>query len=252
MSAPPTHRALPADPALVTLPDEVRAAVAATWRSRARNELSTSTVFASLTRSLVGIGAPHAIVRQAAIAVSDEVRHAEICEYVAQAYWSKGPALERSPVAPEPPALDGERGEIEAAAYLIMHSCLNEGVACVYLQRCLAEARFELARAAVRDILEDEVEHARMGWSLLASNAMPPSWRSGVAGALPDLLERVAQAWTAHDAATPVSPAGHGNVEASAMPEVVRGACEELIFPGFDFVGVDTRAARAWFAGRSW
>jgi hypothetical protein len=252
MNAPPTHRPLPEDPALVTLPDQVRAAVSATWRSRARNELSTSTVFASLTRSLVGIGAPHTIVRQAATAVADEVRHAEICEYVAEAYWPHGPALERSPVVPEPPAQDGDGREIGAAAYLIMQSCLNEGIACVYLQRCLAEARFELARAAVRDILEDEVEHARMGWSLLASSAMPSSWRAGVAGTLPDLLERVAQVWTAHDAAAPVSPEGHGNVEACAMPDVVRSACEDLILPGFDFVGVDTRAARAWFAGRTW
>ncbi len=81
---------------------------------------------------------------------------------------------------------------------------------------------------------------------------MPPSWRSGVAGALPNLLERVARAWTTHDAAAPVSPNGHGNVAASAMPDVVRGACEDLILPGFDFVGVDTAPARAWCAGRTW
>jgi hypothetical protein len=251
MKAPPTHRALPEDAALVGLPDEVRAGVAATWRSRARNELSTSTVFASLTRSLVRIGAPHAIVRQAAVAVADEVRHAEICEYVAEAYWPHGRGPERSPVVAEPLLAHGEVHEVEAAAYLIMQSCLNEGIACVYLQQCLSEARFELARAAVRDILEDEIEHARMGWSFLASSAMPSSWRSGVAGALPDLLERVARAWTAHDSAAPVSPMGHGNLAASAMPGVVRSACEDLILPGFDHVGIDTRPARAWFASLS-
>jgi hypothetical protein len=249
----PSHRPLPEDTAIGGLSDEVRASVATAWRSRARSELSTSTVFATLTRSLVRLAAPHAIVRQAATAVADEVRHAEICDHVARAYWPRGPSPEPSPVVASPPEESGDDNDLAALLYVVMHSCINEGVACAYLQRGMAEATFVLARASVRDILEDEIHHARFGWSVLASSVMRRSWRPEVAGALPTLLGRVAEAWTKHECAAPcVGPSGHGNVEPSAMPEVVRTAYADLILPAFDLVGVDTRPARAWVTSQTW
>jgi hypothetical protein len=249
----PSHRPLPDDPALATMGPERRAAVALAWRRRARSELSTSTVFADVTRCLVGIGAPHAIVRQAAGAVADEVRHAEICLHVAHAYWPECPAPDPSPVTPPLTTPVGEGSELATVLYVVIQSCLNEGVASAYLQRCLTDATSPLARAAVRDILEDEIHHARLGWSLLASGAMLPAWRAGVAEALPTLLERVADAWTTEsDADLPIAPAGHGAIAAREMGSVVRSAYEDLILPGFDRVGIDSRRARAWWAGRSW
>jgi hypothetical protein len=244
---------LPDDPALTTLGKEVRSAVALGWRRRARNELSTSTVFADLTRSLVGIAAPHALVLQAAGAVADEVRHAEICFHVARAYWPDCPAPDASPVVAALRTAPGDGAALATVLYVVLQSCLNEGVAAAYLQRCLTEATSPLARAAVRDILEDEVHHARLGWSLLASSAMRPEWRSGVAEALPTLLERVADAWTAADEPdVPAAPVGHGTIPTRDMAGVVRGAYEDLILPGFDRVGVDSRRARAWWSGRCW
>ena len=253
MNTGPTHRPLPDDPALATLGKEVRSAVALGWQRRARNELSTSTVFADLTRSLVGIAAPHALVLQAAAAVADEVRHAEICLHVARAYWPECPPPDPSPVAPALRTAPGDGAELATVLYVVLQSCLNEGVASAYLQRCLTEATSPLARAAVREILEDEIHHARLGWSLLASSTMHAQWRSDVAEALPTLLERVADAWTADDEDhLPHAPAGHGTIASREMAGVVRGAYEELILPGFDRVGVDSRRARAWWAGRSW
>jgi hypothetical protein len=247
---PPTHRPLPDDPAIGALSDEVRLAVATAWRRRARNELSTSTVFATLTRSLVGLSAPRAVVRQAAEAVADEVRHAEICDHVATAYWPAAPAPEPSPVAAPLGREGGEESALASLLYVIMQSCINEGVACAYLQRGMAEATFELPRAAVRDILEDEIHHARFGWSLLTSDVMRPSWRPEVAGALPTLLGRIAEAWTQVEGRPSTSPAGHGNVLPEDMPEVLGSAYTDLILPGFDHVGIDTRAARTWLAER--
>ncbi len=244
---------LPEDPALDTLSRDVRVSVASAWRRRAQNELSTSTVFASLTRSLVGLGAPHAIVRQAANAVADEVRHAEICIHVASAYWPDCAPPDPSPVAQALPLIDGLEPPLAALLYVISHSCINEGIANVYLQRCLDEATFELARAAVRHIFTDEIHHARFGWSLLASNAVLAPWRTDVGEALPTLLERLADAWTDPEAnALPAVPTGHGIISAEAMPGVVRAAYEELILPGFDLAGIDSRAGREWTARRDW
>jgi hypothetical protein len=247
----PTHRPLPVDPSLEPLDGDVRAGVAAAWRSRARNELSTSTLFASLARSLVAASAPLEIVRAAAAAVEDEVRHAEICVHVARAYLPDGPPPEASRVVEAPEVESGAAPELAAVLFVVSQSCINEGVACAYLQRCLAEAEHPLARAAVRDILEDEIHHARFGWSLLTSPFMRAELRPGVAEALPTLLERIAGAWVAYDPSElPAVPAGHGTIRPDAMATVVREAYEELVLPGFDRVRVDTSAARAWFIGR--
>jgi hypothetical protein len=245
----PTHRPLPEDPGIASLDDAVRAAVAASWRSRATNELATSTVFATLTRCLVGLRAPHEIVRHAALAVSDEVRHAEICVHVARAYWAACPSPDPSPVVDEP---RGEDPELAAVLFTVMQSCINEGVASVYLERCLTESRFVLARAAVRDILEDEIHHARFGWALLRSDVVRASLRTAVADALPALLDRVADAWMAHEASVlPAIPQGHGTIAKGAMAGIVRSAYEDLILPGFERVGIDSGRARAWAASRS-
>jgi hypothetical protein len=243
----PTHRPLPDDPDIASLDEGVRSSVAAAWRRRASNELTTSTVFATLTRCLVRLHAPHEIVRQAAVAVADEVRHAEICVHVARVYWPQCPPPEPGSVVDEP--AHGGDAELTAMLFAIMQSCINEGVASVYLQRCLAESRYALARAAVRDILEDEIHHARFGWSLLRSDIMRSTWQVAVAEALPELLQRVSDAWMAHEASgLPGVPRGHGTIEKGAMSGVVRSAYEDLVLPGFERVGVDADRGRAWAA----
>jgi hypothetical protein len=239
-----THRPLPEDPGLCALAAAERAAVAEVWRQRARNELSTSAVFAGLTRSLVAVGAPHAIVRQAARAVDDEVRHAQICVHVALAYDPACAAPSPSVVSDAPRFTGSD--EVDANLFVVMQSCVNEGVAAAYLQRCLDEATSVLARAAVRDILADEIHHARFGWTWLATTGMP-QMRATIAEALPTLLRLVADAWlTDGDSPRPQTPRGHGIVDTVAVAQVVREAYDALILPGFDAAGIDSRPARAW------
>jgi hypothetical protein len=243
-----THRPLPDDPGLGALPAAERVAVAEVWRQRAGNELSTSAVFATLTRSLVATGAPHAILRQAAAAVEDEVRHAQICVHVALAY---DPACAPPPpsVVSDPPRFTGSE-EVDAGLFVVMQSCVNEGVAAAYLQRCLDEATSVLARAAVRDILTDEIHHARFGWTWLAA-AGTASMRATVAEALPTLLRLVADAWMGDgDSPRPKTPLGHGIIDGVAVAQVVREAYEALILPGFEAAGIDSRPACAWVRRR--
>jgi hypothetical protein len=249
MTAPRTHRPLPDDPGIAVLGEAERIAIAEAWRSRSRNELSTSTVFAEMARALVGFEAPHAFVREAADAVADEVRHAELCMHVARAYWPSCAPPEASPVV-APAAYRGDP-RFATLLFVVMQSCINEGVAAAYLQRCLDEATGVLARAAVRDIFEDEVHHARLGWSLLASPLVAPAWRADLGEALPALLAVVADAWVAESAVDRLGvPRGHGTLPHGALGAVVRQAFEELIVPGFDRLQIDTSLAREWIERR--
>ena len=251
MTSGMTHRPLPDDPSLVQVPEVDRRAIAESWRSRATNELTTSTVFANLARALVGLQAPHAIVRHAAAAVADEVRHAEICMHVARAYLPGCAPPEPSSVV-EPASFNGDP-KLGTVLFAVMQSCINEGVATVYLQRCLDEAEHPLARAAVRDILEDEIQHARFGWSLLASPLMRPAWRGDLAEALPTLLALVADAWIAqHDEEPALVPGGHGAISPPELATAVKDALDDLVVPGFARAGIDVSRARAWLAARRW
>jgi hypothetical protein len=238
----PTHRPLPEDPLLASVPEDERINVAGIWRRRSRNELSTSTVFASLTRALVAFRAPHEIVREAASAVADEVRHAEICLHVARTYWADCPDPDPSEVVE---AAFESQPHLGTLLYVVSQSCINEGVATAYLQQCLDEAERPLARAAVRDILQDEIHHARFGWTLLATDAVKPEWRAGIGDALPELMARVTDAWL-EQVGTANVPAGHGAIGLAAMREVLLDAYDALILPGFDVVGVDIGAGRRW------
>lgn len=180
-------------------------------------------------------------------ALSDEVRHAEICVRVARAYRPDVHRPGTSRVI-EVPALE-ESGGAGAIYFAVQQSCVNEGIATVYLQRCIDDTSRPLARAALRDILQDEIHHARFGWSLLASNVVTPSLRAALAEALPAMLERVAVAWITGDGDAPLeaeSSCGHGLIAQAALPAVVRDALEGLVIPGFDSVGVATKGAREW------
>jgi len=44
------------------------------------------------------------------------------------------------------------------------------------------------------------------------------------------------------------APTGHGTVPPAMMTELVREAVDRIVLPGFDHVGVDSRAGREWFA----
>ena len=249
---PLTHRPLPEDPALQALGDEARRSIALAWRRQAHNELSSSTVFAHVTCSLVGLGAPLEILRAGAAAVADEVRHAEISVHVAQAYWAECPSPEPGQVTEPVAQQEGRERDLADALLVIMQSCVNEGIATAYLQRCFDDATFALARAAVRDILVDEIRHARFGWSFLTSPAMRPAWLSSVAEAFPVLLERVVNVWTRGEHAPASVPPGHGLIDEATTCEVVRAACEQVIVPGLEVVGIDPRPAKEWLAQRRW
>jgi hypothetical protein len=240
-----SHRPLPDDAGLAVLSEDDRRAVARSWHRRARNELSTSTVFATITRALVALRAPREIIREAANAVPDEVRHAEICLHVARAYWPACPDIEPAEVVR---ASFESEPNVNTILYVVMQSCINEGVATVYLQRSLDEAEHPLARAAVRDILTDEIHHARFGWTLLGSDAMQPEWRRPLSEAIPTRLERVAAAWLEQLGAHGRVPANHGTIGVDEGRQVLRDAYDALILPGFETVGVDPGPGRRWVA----
>jgi len=226
-----------ADAGARDLPRDVRELVGGIWQRRAASELTNALVFAHL-REVIGVGntAPdvEALITRAS---SDERRHAEICRRVAARY------LERDVPFPEPRSVQKPASRIgDARATAILHvvlqCCLNESVAAVFLRSCLDEARSDLVRLALRELMREEVDHARIGWAHLASARVTPAERAIVSAELPYLVGALRAAWLADNPRE--LPAGHGCLPERAVARVLDEALADLILPGLTLCGVST------------
>jgi hypothetical protein len=239
MTDPPRPRAcvLPSDESIAALSGDERRLLAERWASRSENELRTSTTFSELSRGLVFLGAPAELVTRAERAVEDEVRHAGICRQVASRY-ADAPV---GSTAVEPTALPRFAGASERDSrvlHVVLHACLNEGFAVAYLSACLSAATAPLARAAVRELMRDEVEHARLGWAFLTW--VSAADRALVQDALPALVSHAESLWLDADGYPETLPPGHGCLDLRELRAVVAGAHAELIVPGFSHLGFST------------
>lgn len=225
------------DPTIDALSASERDAVGAVWSSRAAKELATAQTFAMMFAGL----APRAVEAQiawiAARAIGDEVRHAEICRHVASAYrrlpegWPTAPILD----APQP----GTAGpELTSTLLVVLHCCMNETIACAFVRACQDDARGPLTRAALREILRDEIDHARLGWAHLASPLLTATIRRAVAAEIPALLETCRSLWLDRKPPDIDPPRGHGCPPFSDLPRIVDNAVVDLIVPGLREVGI--------------
>jgi hypothetical protein len=238
---------LGADPEIDALAASERNLLAELWQRRAENELRTSTVFANLYRALVADRACAAVLSIASSAINDELRHAEIAADVAARYGGRSPRLPA--VTPVEAPYFGPFELHGATLFAVLQSCLNETVAAAYLAMCRGEARAAITRKALHAILQDEVQHSRLGWAHLASRPGDGAMGHVVSQALPTLLTAVAAEWlTDPNGDYARARVGHGTLAPSEMRVVLSDTLEGVILPGFEHVGIDARPAREWAA----
>jgi len=146
-----------------------------------------------IARELLETGADPVVQQIVARAVSDEVRHAEICRALARRYLARDVAW--PPPGPVPLPFHGPASEaLRPTLHITAMCCINETLATAWLGRSLADATAPLARAAVRALLADDIDHARAGWAHLASPHVTAQVRAQIAGWLPRLLEAARRA----------------------------------------------------------
>jgi hypothetical protein len=242
-------RSLPEhDPSIDALADEDRRLIATMWLGRSLAEARAAFSFAIIADTLDGRGAEAELRAVARRAVDDERRHAEICRRVASAYAAR----ELATPEPEPvvaPELAGAAPELRATLHVVGMCALNETTGSAFLELCRARATGALVRAALRELLADEIDHARIGWAHVASPRVGAEGRAGVGAWLVRLLAANLREWRNR----PLLPARdalalHGCPPWADVDATVMGAMRDLILPGFAHVGVDTRDAQAWLA----
>ena len=228
------------------LAESDRATLAALWQSRAESESSVRSVFEKLVRELSTTGAHHEVIALAERAAADEARHADICVELASVY--RGTRIEAPPTTARLPDYDVPP-RLRTALHAVNLCCIGETIATAFVQACLADC----ASAELRELhgrhLADEVHHARVGWAHLASLSVDE--RAQIAAHLPELLRAQLTAWESAIAELPEHGLpGHGYPPRAALLATVHGAVRELVLAGFDYLAVDTTAARAWLTAR--
>jgi hypothetical protein len=224
-----------------------RAAVGREWRERMRQEHLAVGAFALLTQEVAAEGCPPAILSLLARAASDEVRHAEVCRRMAVAVLGEDgiPGYYRGlPKVPRhEPSTAGER----TLFHVVEMCCLSETLTGVYFTEMLARATHPTARAAIESLLEDEIDHGRVGWAYLASRK-GDARLAALAVALPSMLDRTSgrALRDLERRAEPDDPAreAFGHLGARAGSSAVRRALRDVIVPGFEQLGVDLTPSR--------
>ncbi|HTQ05490.1 MAG TPA: hypothetical protein VMI54_16620 [Polyangiaceae bacterium] len=233
------------DEAIDALDDELRATVGHEWLRRADVELTASSLTAKLVQGLLLDGATPEVIELATNAVGEEARHARVCHAVAERYlgrklpYPRARRLEEARFGDAPPA-------VNRLLLFVLHSCVNETLATVCLREGLKLAASTVVKAATRELLSDDLNHARMGWAHLASPALDDTARAHVGAALPVLLRLGRDGWL-DEPRSGIDVPEHGVLGNPSFPPLLRAAFDDLILPGFDHVGVDTRPAREWY-----
>lgn len=244
-----TQRPLPeSDPGLDALSQANRERLAQIWLYRAATERRVADSFEVIEAALRRRAAPEALVAIAARAVDDEYRHTELSRVVASRFAGRElDAPARLPL--ELPKHEGASPALRYTLFVVGQCVLNETTASTFLESCLEHSRGALARTALRELLSDEVEHGRLGWSYLAW--LGEKERAAVGPWLLPMAYLNLKLWRDE---TPEDPdhiavlSEHGAPPAKVIHEALVGALTSLIVPGLKQLGMRTAPLEAWLA----
>jgi len=233
----------------------VRAKVGGAWRARMKQEHLAVGAFALLTSELAAEGCEPVVLSRVAWAASDEVRHADVCRRLAALLLGDSAVPHRLRGVPRVPSHPEASAGERAILHVVEMCCLSETLTCVYLTEMLARATHPAARAALESLLEDEIDHGRVGWAHLATRR-DPALAPGLPGALPAMLERTV-GWVMKLAETHPEPDDRslealGYLGHDAGAAIFARALRDVILPGFEVLGVDLGPARQYIAERRW
>ncbi len=228
------------------MPFAEREELATIWLSQAATEARVARSFALVHESLALLGADAGLVEVSARAVEDEHRHEALCRTMAERY--AGAPVVPTPVLPfSPPRHHEAKSDRDRRALWVVGQCaFNETFASAYLSLCFDRVETPLARAAIRELLSDEIDHARIGWAYLST--IDAATRATISDWLVPLAVSNLREWRKVRLAEDERLAPHGIPPAGAVEEALSHAMRDLVAPGLAHVGLDVRALERWIA----
>jgi hypothetical protein len=232
-----------------------RRLAASVWRFRWSAELEAAARFSRLARELAAVDAVERVVTLARHAARDELRHAELCANLVE--WLGGAPVPREKPAPRwaRPASPAGLSARDAVLYeVVAMSCITETLSAALLGEMVLTSRDAHLKKTMRDILRDEIGHARLGWAHLAAEQQRGSTEF-LGEYLPAMLagtidEEVFSSGPEHVEQAGVS--GLGSLVRAERRRVFEETMRRVAFPGLRRYGVDTRRGEEWLADPRW
>ena len=218
-----------------------------TWRFRQRGELIAADRFARLATELSQVGARPDVIAMTREAADDELRHADLCGALVDAYLQRPLAPMPLPTGPlgSPALSQRDRVLYEMVAFCCVTETLNSALLVETLQVCTEPTIHDTVRA----ILKDEVRHARVGWIHLTSER-GDGRGTFLAEMMPAILtEAGAEEIGVGEPVVPPELAAYGELGAQTRREIFAQALTEVIIPGLEAVGLESAPTRQFLAG---
>ena len=225
----------------------LKAAAARAWLHREAIEHEAAARFSGMAARLRALGASPGLVERAERAASDESEHAARCRRIVE---QLDPG-QLAPAVPGPPDLLGPHGlsERDRLVYeAVAVSCVTETLSAAILVEMRAIAREPLVADTINHILRDEIEHARFGWSVLAS-AGEAAWLTPFVPAMLREAVRADAPPRADGFAAEHDLSSFGILPRPRIEAIVEAAVSNVIVPGLARYGVVIGRASAASAG---
>jgi hypothetical protein len=236
--------------ALRDFPRDARERAAGVWAFRAQAEAIASGRFVQLGRDLADVNAPQVVVELAERAAEEEARHIQICLDLVE---GMGAHIE-APKTPEFRLKENlPNKQRTVLLQMVGTSCINETVSATVLAEMMRRAESGQVHDSIQEILRDEIDHGRMGWAYVAHLAQ--QGEVGFVGPyLPALLEAAIED-ELFDTPDPDDPDA-ATICLGTLPKVERArlfqsAVADLVLPGLERFGIDTRMGRQWLKVRA-
>jgi hypothetical protein len=223
-----------------------RATLGRDWQRRMQQEYLAVGAFSLLATELAAVGCDDVVLSLVTRAACDEVAHADVCRRLADSFLD-GKVVDRQAGLPNIPPHDDARPATRALLHVTEMCCIGETLTVCFFTDAIARTKVAAMREALLGLLEDEVDHARLGWAHLAS--IGRAERAEVAAAIPRMLERMV-GWLPSAARNP----GHGSERLeeygypmpSTIVEVYRRSLRDVVLGGFETIGVDLGPAHRY------
>lgn len=228
------------------LSPSARAILAGVWAFRAGAERQAAARFERLSSELAHVGADPEVVHLARRAIDDEHRHVALCSDLANRYGGAPEPESAQDSGPIGPRSLSHRDRVlyEVVAFACISETLNTSLMKVALER----ARVEAVRPVLREILRDEVRHARLGWAHLAAERSRGRGEF-IAAALPHMLAGAVREELFSPAPSHRQSAAlelHGELQERDRLTIFEHTAGEVLAPGFALHGIDTAPMQRW------
>ncbi|MEM7156928.1 MAG: ferritin-like domain-containing protein [Myxococcota bacterium] len=220
---------------------EARAELARLWAFRCQSEHEARARFAWLEPRLAKHDAPKSVVDTATRAVEDEARHRGSCETMAKRFGHQGPTHRAHGLPQWGPTELTERQRTLYTA--VTMGCVIESMNVTLLGETLRVAQDEQTLRVVREIMRDEVQHARLGWAYLAAVADDADFLGPL---LPRILAAAAGSELSEEAPEYLAVPSHGLLPANELRRLFYVTLQDVVLPGLSLHGIDVSAAERW------